>query len=135
MKEGYKKFYEMDLWIEAQKLQKEIFEITKNFPRNEDFGLTSQCNRATASVLANMAESHGRFHFADKIRVLYIARGEIEEIQSHLIVSGSRAYITKEISKNLILKYEEVKKKLNRYISNLYSQMNTKEARQDKETN
>ena len=134
MGEGYKKFYEMDLWVEAQELQKEVFEITKQFPRHEDFGLTSQCNRATASVLANTAESHGRFHFADKIRVLYIARGEIEEVQSHLIVAGSGAYLTKETSKNLIHRYEEVKKKLNRYISTLYNQMKTKDFGSDKKT-
>jgi four helix bundle protein len=84
MKDGYKKFYEMDLWIETG--------------------------------------------------VLYIVRGEIEEIQSHLIVAGSRAYLDKEVSKNLIHKYEEVKKKLNRYISTLYNQMKTNDLKPDKRT-
>lgn len=70
-------------------------------------------------MCANIAESHGRFHFADKVRVLYIARGEIEEIQSHLMVSESRGLIHEEQAKDLINKYENLKMKLNKYISTL----------------
>lgn len=126
MSDEYKKFYEMDLWKKAQELQKEVFELTKNYPRAEEYGLVSQSNRSTASVLANLAEAHGRYHFADKIRVLYIVRGEIEETQSHLIVATSRGYVSKDISTKLITNYEEVKMKVNNYISSLYKQNNKK---------
>ncbi len=126
MSDEYKKFYEMDLWKKAQELQKKIFELTKNYPRTEEYGLISQSNRSTASVLANLAEAHGRYHFADKIRVLYIVRGEIEETQSHLIVATSRNYISKNESTKLIKNYEEVKMKVNNYISSLYRQNSKK---------
>ncbi len=118
----YKKFYQMDLWKEAFELQKQVFEITKDFPNKEEYGLTSQLNRSTNSVLANLAESHGRYYFLDKIRVLYIVRGELEETQSHIIVAKSRNYILREKQVELVNKYEGVKMKVNKYINNLIQQ-------------
>lgn len=122
----YKKFYQMELWKEAFELQKQIFEITKDFPNKEEYGLISQLNRSSNSVLANLAESHGRYHYLDKIRVLYIVRGEIEETQSHVIVAKSRNYIIREKQIELVNKYEEVKMKVNKYINNLIQQNNCK---------
>lgn len=78
--------------------------------------MASQINRSTNAVIANIAESHGRFHYADKVRVLYIVRGEAEETQSHLMVAESRKYITKGKSLELLNSYEKLKIKLNNYI-------------------
>jgi four helix bundle protein len=119
MKE-YQKFYQMDLWKDSFELQKEVFEITKGFPRSEEYSLTSQLNRSTNSVLANLAEAHGRYSYLDKIRVLYIARGEIEETQSHLIVAESRKYISRQQEVEFVEKYEKVKMKINKYINFLF---------------
>ena len=58
----------------------------------------------------------------DKIRVLYIVRGEIEETQSHIIVAKSRNYISREKQVELVNKYEGVKMKVNKYINNLVQQ-------------
>ena len=115
----YKKFYEKSIWQEAFTLQKEIFSLTMNLPRTEQYGLVDQLNRATNSVLANIAESDGRFHYADKARVLYIARGEIQEVQSHLMVAQSRGYLNKEECTGYINGYEEIKKQINGYIYSL----------------
>jgi len=123
----YKKFHEMEIWKEAFTLQKEVFDLTKAFPRSEEHGLIGQLNRSTNSVCANFAESHGRFYYADKVRVLYIARGEIEETQSHLMVAASRQYIPKEKSDQIISNYESVKIKINRYISVLMEDKKFKE--------
>lgn len=122
MEEQYKKFYETDTWKEAYQLQKEIFLLTIIFPRHEQYGLTCQLNRSANSVLANLAEAHGRFHYADKIRILYIVRGEIEEAQSHLIVAASRKYISCERSASVVKHYEQLKIKINNYISSLSRQ-------------
>lgn len=117
MEKQYHKFYELDIWKEGYNLQKEIFEITLTFPKYA-YDIVSQINRSTNSIIANIAESHGRFHFADKIRVLYISRGEIEETQSHIMVAVSRKYMTKQDGNLLIQRYENLKMKLNGYISN-----------------
>lgn len=116
MEKVYQKFYELDIWKLGYNLQKELFQLTQKFPKQEVFALTSQINRSSNSIIANIAESHGRFAYADKIRVLYISRGEIEETQSHLMVAVSRGYVGEETSKGLIAKYEQLKIKMNRYI-------------------
>lgn len=117
----YKKFYETDLWQDAYELQKEVFALTKNFSKDERFGLNSQLNNSSNSVCANIAEEHGRYYFKDKIRVLYIVRGELEETQSHLIVAQSREYLPREKCTELVNKYEKLKMKLNGRISDFWN--------------
>lgn len=109
----YKKFFEEKDWKDGYELQKKVFKLTTSFPKDEEFGLKRQLNNSSNSIIANMAEAHGRYHFMDKVRVLYIVRGEIEETQSHLIVSQSRGYIAKEVSIEIISKYENLKKQIN----------------------
>jgi len=116
----------MDIWKDGYELQKEIFELVKVFPKEEVYGLISQFNRSANSILANIAEAHGRYHYADRIRVLYISRGEIEETQSHLLVASSRGYITEDKAFSFIERYENLKKKVNGYINNLSQEKNRK---------
>ena len=52
----------MPVWQKAHQLSIEIFKITANLPRSEDYGLTSQIRRSSNSVPANIAEGFGRFH-------------------------------------------------------------------------
>ena len=78
----------------------EIYMVSDLFPEVEKYALTSQMRRSSNSIIANIAESHGRFTYADKVRVLYIARGEITETRSHLSVAFGRKYIEK---KNLLI--------------------------------
>ncbi|MBI5222218.1 MAG: four helix bundle protein [Candidatus Magasanikbacteria bacterium] len=118
----YKKFFEEDIWREAYELQKEVFEISRSFPPEERYGLWNQINKSSNSVVANRAEAHGRYYFADKVRTLYIVRCELEETQSHLIVACSRGYVSKEACLKLVNKYENLKKKINGDIKNLNSQ-------------
>ncbi|MDZ7798860.1 MAG: four helix bundle protein [Patescibacteria group bacterium] len=86
-------FFDLRIWQKAQKLAKEIYKITKLFSKDELFGLTNQLRRSAVSVAANIAESQGRYYYRDKIRVLYISRGEIYEIQSHLRITSSQNYL------------------------------------------
>ena len=109
----------MDIWQVGYSLQKEIYKLVLTFPKREMYSLSDQLLRSANSVIANIAESHGRFHFADKIRILYITRGEIEETQSHLIVACSRKYLIQEECRKLIDEYERLKIKVNNYISSL----------------
>lgn len=109
----YLKFYETGIWQEAYGLQKEVFALTKDFPKNERYGLSSQLDDSSNSVCANIAEEHGRYYFADKMRVLYIVRGELQETQSHLIVAKSRGYVTKEKCTELVNRYEKLMIRIN----------------------
>ncbi len=75
----YKNFYDMPVWQTGAKMVEEIYLISKNFPTEEKYALTSQLRRSANSIIANFAESYGRYFYKDKIRVLYIARAEAEE--------------------------------------------------------
>ncbi len=114
----YKKFYQTELWQEGYEIQKKVFELATLFPKEEKYGLTSQVNRSSNSVIANLAEEHGRFYFKDKVRVLYIVRCEIQETQSHLIVAVGRGYINDSDAIIIIKKYEKLKMMINGRVTN-----------------
>jgi len=80
----YKSFKNMPIWKEAMNIAEQIFTITDNLPRKEDYGFTSQIRRAALSISANIAEAFGRNHTLDKINFYYFARGSLTETQSHL---------------------------------------------------
>jgi four helix bundle protein len=116
------KFYQLKIWREGHNLLMLVYDIIKSFPDNEKYSLTSQLLRSANSIIANIAEAHGRYYYADKIRVLYTSRGEIEETQNHLIVAKSRGYLTSERSNELVRRYEGLKIGLNNYIRTISSQ-------------
>ena len=102
----------------------EVYEITSHYPNGEKFGLVSDTRRSANSIIANIAESHGRYYFLDKIRVLYIARGEVEEVRSHLEVAFGVNYLTQEVYKKLDLEYQGLLIGLNEYINSIFKEKN-----------
>ena len=70
----------MPVWQKAMILAEDIFLITTNLPRNEDYGLTSQLRRAALSESANIAEGFGREHLKDKLNFYYNSRGSLFEV-------------------------------------------------------
>jgi len=108
-KETPYKFYQLDIWKDGYKLAMEVYDITDKYPSEEKYALTSQSRKSVNSVIANIAEAHGRYRYADKMRVLYIARGEVQETQSHLAVAWGRKYIDIKTFQNLSRRYEKLK--------------------------
>lgn len=68
-------------------LTESCYRLTRPFPRDELFGLTSQVRRAASSIPANIAEGHGREHTGNFIQHLRIAQGSSKELETHLILS------------------------------------------------
>jgi len=112
-------FFDLKIWQKAQSLAEQIYKVTRVFPKDEIFGLTTQMRRAAVSVAANIAESQGRFHYKDKFRTLYISRGEIYEIQSHLRIALSQHYLTERNFEILDESYNGLIKGINSLIYNL----------------
>lgn len=121
------KFYELDIWQKGYELLMEVYGIAGDFPSEEKFSLASQIIRSANGIIAGIAESHGRYHYADKVRILYIARGELEETQSHLRVAFGRKYITQEKFEFLDSEYEGLKMGINKCIQSINEQKIKKE--------
>ena len=61
-----KKFYELNIWKKGYELLMKVYEITSKYPTEEKYSLVPDTRRSANSVIANIAEAHGRYHFADK---------------------------------------------------------------------
>ncbi|MEW6618574.1 MAG: four helix bundle protein [bacterium] len=117
-----KSFYALKIWQKGYEILMKIYEITSTYPVEERYALVIDTRRSANSIIANIAESHGRYYFADKIRVLYTARGELEETRSHLKVACGRKYISEEKFKEIDEEYEGLSKGISGYIQNIESQ-------------
>lgn len=80
----YKK---LDAWKKAMLLIKEVYLITKYYPKEELFALTSQTKRAAISIAANIAEGAGRNYKKDTIQFFHIARGSLYEVETLLNIA------------------------------------------------
>jgi len=87
-----KTFEDLMVWQKAHELVIQIYRLSKAFPKDELFGLTSQIRRAAVSVPANIAEGFKRVSKADKLRMYNIAQGSLEEVRYYLILSQDLAY-------------------------------------------
>lgn len=77
-------------------LVKEVYLITKKYPKEEIYSLTSQCKRAAVSVPANIAEGMGRQYKKDTLQFLFISRGSLYELETILNVAVLVEYLKQE---------------------------------------
>ena len=109
-------FTDLEIWQEAHRLTIEIYKICKKFPKEEQYSLVSQVQRAAISVDLNIAESYGRYHFAEEIHFLYNARGSAREVQACLLIAKDLKYIVENVSSQLFSEYNILIKRMNSYI-------------------
>ena len=83
----YEGLWGLKVWVKAHEVTLAIYQCTRNFPREEIYGLTSQMRRAAASIAANIAEGCGRRSDAELHRFLQIARGSARELEYHLLLA------------------------------------------------
>jgi len=99
-----KSFADLYTWQEGHKLVLMIYEITKNFPREELFNLTSQMKRAAISVTSNVAEGFSRNTLKDKRQFYIMAQGSLTELQNQLIIARDVGYLDKAKFEEIIAK-------------------------------
>jgi len=78
---------DLDVWQLAVDLAQDVYEVSKRFPKDEQFGMTSQMRRAAVSIAANIAEGAARNGQREFSQFLYIALGSASELETHLEVS------------------------------------------------
>ena len=102
----------LKVWQEAMDLAEECYLATRMFPKEEQFGLTSQIRRAVASVPANIAEGQGGNSTKEFLNHLSIARGSLLELETHLLLSQRVGLLTQELLNHLLKMAEEVSRML-----------------------
>ena len=118
----YKTFTNMPVWQKAHELSIQIFNLTIDLPKSEDYGLTSQIRRSANSVSANIAEGFGRKTKKDKAYFYTIARGSAFETQNHLLYGNKANYFNPETTQELIKQYAALIYELNKIAKSLSSQ-------------
>nr|WP_254175161.1 four helix bundle protein [Planktothrix pseudagardhii] len=91
----------------------ECYQVTKQFPTTETYGLSSQIQRAAVSVPANIAEGKGRDHLGQYIHHLSIANGSLMELETHLLIAGKLSYLTPQELEEILTITAEVGRMLN----------------------
>lgn len=112
-------FKELNIWKQSHKLILIIYQLTVNFPKEETYNLISQLRRAALSVPTNIAEAHGRYHYAETVHFLYNARGSAEEVRSLLIAAKDLKFMSKAKYQELENEYEGLIKGINSFIKTL----------------
>ncbi|MBO4550714.1 MAG: four helix bundle protein [Bacteroidaceae bacterium] len=86
-------FKDLECWQQAHEFVKTVYAVTKQFPEDELYGLTSQFRRAAVSIAANICEGYRKLSRADKLRFLNIAQGSLEECRYYIVLSYDIEYI------------------------------------------
>ena len=89
-------FTDLETWRVARALRKELYQMTKSLPREEQFGLSAQIRRAASSVTANLAEGYGRFSYQENLQFCRQSRGSVYELRDHLTTALDARYIADE---------------------------------------
>ena len=81
-------YRDLRVWQEGMALAEACYGLTKDFPREEAFGMTSQIRRAATSVPANIAEGYGRDSTGEYVQFLRIAQGSLKELETHVLLAA-----------------------------------------------
>jgi four helix bundle protein len=86
---------DLEVWKKSIEYVKNIYEVTKSFPKDEIYGLTNQIRRAAVSIPSNIAEGAARKGETEFKQFLYIALGSLSEVETQLIISLEIGYFDK----------------------------------------
>jgi len=92
-KREFRTFENLEVYQVAREFRKKMYAVTRDLPEFEKFELTSQVRRAAVSLTNNIAEGHGRYHFADQVRFFLAARGSLQELVDDLNVCDDEKYL------------------------------------------
>lgn len=112
-------FRGLKVWEKSHQLTLALYRLTAGFPREEEYGLTSQIRRAAASIPMNIAEGCGRDGDAELARFMQIAMGSASELEYQLLLAYDLGYIEQGDYKEMIRQTVEAKRMLAPFIKRL----------------
>ena len=116
-----RKYKNLMIWQKATEFALSIYMITKDFPKEEIYGITSQLRRASTSIAANIAEGSERGSDKEFIRFLRIAAASLAEVETYLYFAWRLDFITDSVYQELLLATMENGKMINGLILKLNS--------------
>lgn len=114
-----KTYRDLLVWQKAITFVTEVYNIAREFPQEELYGLTSQIKRSAVSIPSNIAEGYGRKSKKDYIRFLQIAMGSIFEIQTQLEISKNLEFLPENNFNTLFENSREIERMLSSLISKI----------------
>jgi four helix bundle protein len=112
-------FEDLEIWMEARRLTKEIYRLTSGSKFSRDFGLRGQIQRAAVSVMSNIAEGFERGGNQEFTQFLYVAKGSCGEVRSQLYVAVDQAYVSANESEELLISLNRLSSMIGSLINHL----------------
>ncbi|MBU1261893.1 four helix bundle protein [bacterium] len=114
-----KNYQELIVWQKSIKLTKKIYACTQPFPKEENYGVTSQIRRAAVSIACNIAEGQARNSTGEFKQFLGISKGSLAELETLLLLSKEMNFLQAESYLNLSKDCEEISRLLSGLIKSL----------------
>jgi four helix bundle protein len=112
-------YRELIVWSRSMDLVEVCYRLSTRLPQSETYGLASRIRRAAVSIPANIAEGHGRRNLGEYIQHLAIANGSLEELETHLMISGRVNYL----EENEIISALEASAEIGRMLASLIQKL------------
>jgi len=108
MEEKIKSFKDLKIWQKGIEIVTDIYTLTKKFPKEELFSLTSQLRRSAISIPSNIAEGFKRFHNKEYKQFLFITLGSCAELETQIIIAKELKYINENEEVKLLEKLDHI---------------------------
>ncbi len=119
MAEKIKNFQDLRIWQKGIEVVKDIYILTKKFPKEELYGLTSQMRRSAVSIPSNIAEGFRRYHNKEYKQFLYITMGSCAELETQIVISHELNYLNDTDKIEVIEKLKYICRMINQLIKKL----------------
>jgi four helix bundle protein len=118
-------YRDLQVWSKAHNLTLELYRVSRGFPREEIYGITSQLRRAAVSIGANLAEGCGRRTSNELARFVRIAMGSASELDYHLLLCRGLGLMSSDDFSSSTAKLTEVRKMLTSFLNSVEEQIET----------
>lgn len=117
--EKIRNFKDLKIWQKGIEIVKDIYAATKNFPKEELYGLTSQMRRSSISIPSNIAEGFKRHHNKEYSQFLHIALGSAAELETQLIIANELGLVNNEKINAILEEIDHISKMISSLLNKL----------------
>jgi four helix bundle protein len=116
---GIKTYRDLQIWQKGIEIVTDIYGVTRNFPKEETYGLIAQMRRSAISIPSNVAEGFRRFHNKEYKQFLYISSGSCGELETQVTIARKLGYIDEEQEGTLLEKLDHIGRMMSSLIKKL----------------